>query len=160
MACIPKYVNELPISPEDKEKLAELHTEIWETAHDSKVFRLEKGELYAPQNLKGLNEAGKYVAKINDENGVQVAKLVKVPPSRMKLAINVEKLAPAAQPELPLPSKEEATPFIRGERANEMRDFSNNLLEGGQISDETAKVYNKMLSLPDEEVNNRIKQCE
>ena len=53
---------------------------------------------------------------------------------------------------------ETETPFQEINVARQ--EFSNDLLEGGEIDPESAKIYEKMLSLPIEEVNRRIKLCE
>lgn len=163
MACPHKYIEDLDLSKEEKERLNELHSKIYQEAKDSKIFRLEDGKLYAYQKIGGLNKATAFVAKLREQYGTKVAAMVKVPPNKMKLAINVEKLVLPKQAELPfehieaVPEKDliGVTKPVEGDQGKVIEE----LLETGAIDKAAAELYKKMLSLSDEEVNNKLKEC-
>ena len=158
MACIPKYVEDLDISQEDKEKLAKLHEEIFKKAHDSKVFRLEDGKLYTFKHKFG--DATAFVARLREEYKAPVVKIVKEGVLKNKLAINVEDLKPGVQEEL---FKELPKEDIKQEPKKEISPKEQKILdEINQYSDSNPKIteiYKDSMRISEKEVNDTIQNC-
>ena len=116
MNCdLTKYIKDLDISEEDKQKLQTYHNEIFEKAKESGLFRLEGGKLYTSKNnITKLNAAFKFIGDLTKEyKGVQVARAEKATMGRRVLQINVEDLAPNKKDQLSIPESKEG--YFAGE---------------------------------------------
>lgn len=120
--CKIKYIEKQPFSETEKERLSTIHKDIFDKAKESKSFRSYEGKLYTLKNEYG--KATEFVADINKEYPVSVAKIQRSSPSQHFLSVNV----------LPLSRENQQTLYF-----NNQKDEIRNIIQGG-FQDENGKL--------------------
>ena len=95
---IKKYIEKLPLSQTEKERLNNIHNAIGKSAIESKAFRLYEGRIYARKF--SYNKAVQFVSSINKQYNTTIAKLVQSLPNQHTLSVNVTSLSKEIQGKL------------------------------------------------------------
>lgn len=121
------------------------------------LFQVSKLNEKAPKTFAYLAEQLRENFGYNIEPKVEEETKVDEPEEqrereKLPAQTEVDKPLPLAKP---LPKRDESP-----ETAEEKLQASNDLLKSGETDDKTSDLYKKMLDLPDEDVNDKIKDCE
>src|SRR5687768_14451436 len=133
MACSINYIQKSLFSETEKNRLEDIHVSIFTRAKKSGAFRVFDNKLYTLKNdyAKGTQ----FVAEINQEYNIPVARIEKVTPTQSFLNVNV----------LPLTVEKQGSIFTQSEISvkniapKKVVDLSRDLLEKMKVSYETVK---------------------
>ena len=85
--CKFNYIEKEEISETEKERLSEIHVQVFQDAVDSKAFRKFNNKLYTLKN--NIQAAYNFVSSTNKKLGAKVASIQTEAPGRHKLSVDV-----------------------------------------------------------------------
>lgn len=91
MSCKISYIQNTTLDNLEKERLENIHVQLFAKAKDSKAFRNFDGKLYTLKN--DYNKATEFIAQINNEVKAPVAKIIRGNVGQPFLSVNVLPLA-------------------------------------------------------------------
>jgi hypothetical protein len=132
MACNIKYIQNAPLSKSEKERLSNVHTDIFKRARESKAFREIDNRFQAVKSKYA--DATSFVGRINQQNIAKIAVLNPIGNGNAVLSVNVLPLSREQQ--LPLLQKEGIRPLIASPKVTKL---SKDLLERVGVDYERVK---------------------